>query len=146
MAGPFFGLKIEWISISKSRFFTSRSKETLKTGANLVARRTKYLLLLSFGDRRVIRNFAHSINQLHRSIKIGSSGSRRCRNLASALLPPSGKRGSQMNQEIQDNQYAPTPGETDGSELKDTADWIVNVLLRIGAGSLARVIIDALGF
>lgn len=51
-----------------------------------------------------------------------------------------------MNQENQKNQNAPAPGETDGSDLKDTVGWIVNVLLKVGAGYLAKVIIDALRF
>lgn len=50
-----------------------------------------------------------------------------------------------MNQENQ-NQNAPASGETDGSELKDTVGWVVNVLLKVGAGYLAKVILDALGF
>jgi hypothetical protein len=51
-----------------------------------------------------------------------------------------------MNQEIQENQNTPAPGETDGSGLKDTVGWVVNVLLKVGAGYLAKVILDALGF
>lgn len=51
-----------------------------------------------------------------------------------------------MNQEIQDNQNTPTPGETNSTDLKDTVSWIVNVVLKVGAGYLAKVIIDALGF
>lgn len=51
-----------------------------------------------------------------------------------------------MNQENQNNQNAPAPGETDGTELKDTIGWIVNVVLKVGAGYLAKVILDALGF
>ena len=47
-----------------------------------------------------------------------------------------------MNQE---NQNAPAP-ETDGSELKETVSWIVNVVLKVAAGYLAKIIIDALGF
>ncbi len=49
-----------------------------------------------------------------------------------------------MNQENQNN--VPAPGEIDGSELKDTVSWIVNVVLKVGAGYLAKVILDALGF
>lgn len=51
-----------------------------------------------------------------------------------------------MNQENQSNQNVLAPGETDGSDLKDTVGWIVNVLLKVGAGYLAKVIIDAIGF
>ncbi|HMN67486.1 MAG TPA: hypothetical protein PKC28_03010 [Bdellovibrionales bacterium] len=51
-----------------------------------------------------------------------------------------------MNQEIQDNQDSQVPGERDGSELKNTLSWIINVVLKVGAGYLAKVIIDALGF
>ena len=51
-----------------------------------------------------------------------------------------------MNQEDQNNQIAPARGENDGSELKDTVSWIVNVLLKVGAGYLAKVILEALGF
>ena len=65
--------------------------------------------------------------------------------LASAHLQPSGKGGSQMNQENQ-NSNAPRPGETDSSDVKDTVGWVINVLLKVGAGYLAKVILDALGF
>jgi hypothetical protein len=51
-----------------------------------------------------------------------------------------------MNTENQNNSNAPTPGETEGSELKDTVGWIINVVLKVGAGYLAKVILDALGF
>lgn len=49
-----------------------------------------------------------------------------------------------MNQENQIS--APAPGESDISDLKDTVSWIVNVVLKVGAGYLAKVILDALGF
>lgn len=48
-----------------------------------------------------------------------------------------------MNTENQNNPNAPAPGETEGSELKDTVGWI---FLKVGAGYLAKVILDALGF
>jgi len=52
-----------------------------------------------------------------------------------------------MNQEQDQNQgNSPAPGETDGTDFKDTVGWIVNVLLKVGAGYLAKVILDALGF
>ncbi len=50
-----------------------------------------------------------------------------------------------MNQENQ-NPIVPAPGETEDSELKDTVGWIINVVLKVGAGYLAKVILDALGF
>ena len=45
-----------------------------------------------------------------------------------------------MNTENQN----PTPGESEGSDLQETVSWIVNVILKVGAGYLAKVIIDAL--
>ncbi len=51
-----------------------------------------------------------------------------------------------MNQKNQKDQIAPVQGNSEGSELKDTVGWIVNVLLKVGAGYLAKVILDALGF
>ena len=51
-----------------------------------------------------------------------------------------------MNTENQNNQITPAPGEPDGSEIKDTVGWIVIVILKVGAGYLAKVILDALGF
>lgn len=51
-----------------------------------------------------------------------------------------------MNTENENNSIAPTPGEGQENEMKDTVSWIVNVLLKVGAGYLAKVIIDALGF
>lgn len=50
-----------------------------------------------------------------------------------------------MNQENQ-NPIVPVPGEAEGSELKNTVGWIINVVLKVGAGYLAKVILDALGF
>jgi len=47
-----------------------------------------------------------------------------------------------MNTENQSN--APLPGENEGSELQDTVSWIINVVLKVGAGYLAKVIIDVL--
>ena len=31
------------------------------------------------------------------------------------------------------------------SEFKDTVGWVLNVVLKVGAGYLAKVILDALG-
>jgi hypothetical protein len=45
-----------------------------------------------------------------------------------------------MNQE---NQNAPAAGQTNGSDVKDTVGWVINVLLKVGAGYLAKMIIDA---
>lgn len=50
-----------------------------------------------------------------------------------------------MNQENQIDPNIPTPGENP-DELKDTVGWILNVVLKVGAGYLAKVILDALGF
>jgi hypothetical protein len=51
-----------------------------------------------------------------------------------------------MNTEYQIDPNVPAPGESEGSELKDTVGWIINVVLKVGAGYLAKVILDALGF
>ena len=51
-----------------------------------------------------------------------------------------------MNTEKQIDLNVPAEGENDGSEIKDTVGWIVNVLLKVAAGYLAKVILDALGF
>ena len=51
-----------------------------------------------------------------------------------------------MNTENQIDPNVPAPGDTEGSELRDTVGWIINVVLKVGAGYLAKVILDALGF
>ncbi len=51
-----------------------------------------------------------------------------------------------MNTENQIDPNVPVPGDTEGEELKDTVGWIINVVLKVGAGYLAKVILDALGF
>lgn len=47
-----------------------------------------------------------------------------------------------MNTENQNTD--PALGENQGSELEETVGWIINVVLKVGAGYLAKVIIDAL--
>lgn len=50
---------------------------------------------------------------------------------------------------IDKNEIDPTiPAQDNGqnSELKDTVTWVLNVVLKVGAGYLAKVILDALGF
>lgn len=47
-----------------------------------------------------------------------------------------------MNTDNQTN--FPSPGEGQESNLQETVSWIVNVILKVGAGYLAKVIIDAL--
>ena len=50
-----------------------------------------------------------------------------------------------MNQER--NEIVPEmPSESQNSQSKETVSWLVNVILKIGAGYLAKVILDALGF
>jgi hypothetical protein len=52
-----------------------------------------------------------------------------------------------MNKETNEiDPLNPTPGETQDQELKDTLGWVLNVVLKVGAGYLAKMIIDALGF
>ncbi len=52
-----------------------------------------------------------------------------------------------MNQEINDiDPQLPTPNESPNSELKDTVSWILNAVLKVGAGYLAKVLLDAFGF
>lgn len=52
-----------------------------------------------------------------------------------------------MNKEINEiDPQIPSPNEGQNSELKDTVSWVLNVVLKVGAGYLAKVIMDALGF
>lgn len=52
-----------------------------------------------------------------------------------------------MNKETNEIDNAiPTPDNGQNSELKDTLSWVLNVVLKVGAGYLAKVILDALGF
>lgn len=50
-----------------------------------------------------------------------------------------------MNQENQIDPHIPRPDQN-SDELKDTVGWILNVVLKVGAGYLAKMILDALGF
>ncbi len=50
-----------------------------------------------------------------------------------------------MNQENEIDPNVPSPGGTP-NELRDTVSWVLNVVLKVGAGYLAKVILDALGF
>ncbi|MGE4130413.1 MAG: hypothetical protein AB7F86_02180 [Bdellovibrionales bacterium] len=50
-----------------------------------------------------------------------------------------------MNQENQIDPKIPQPRQNP-DELKDTVGWILNVVLKVGAGYLAKTILDALGF
>lgn len=38
-----------------------------------------------------------------------------------------------------------SPQETPEPDIKETVSWILNVVLKVGAGYLAKVILDALG-
>lgn len=49
-----------------------------------------------------------------------------------------------MNQENQ-NPNIPTP-DGNPNELRDTISWVLNVVLKVAAGYLAKVILDALEF
>jgi hypothetical protein len=52
-----------------------------------------------------------------------------------------------MNKDINEiDPQIPAPDESQNSELKDTVSWVLNVVLKVGAGYLAKVILDALGF
>jgi len=50
-----------------------------------------------------------------------------------------------MNQENQIDPNIPRPDQN-ADELKDTVSWILNVVLKVGAGYLAKMVLDALGF
>lgn len=52
-----------------------------------------------------------------------------------------------MNTENQNQIHSniPAPGESQENDLKDTVSWILNVVLKVGAGYLAKVILDAFG-
>lgn len=55
--------------------------------------------------------------------------------------------GSLMNNESnQIDPQIPAPAGPQESELKDTVSWLLNVVLKVGAGYLAKVILDAIGF
>ncbi len=49
-----------------------------------------------------------------------------------------------MNKEINDS--VPEIPTEPNHELKDTLGWVLNVVLKVGAGYLAKMILDALGF
>lgn len=51
-----------------------------------------------------------------------------------------------MNTENQIDPNIPLPGETEVPDLKTTVGWILQLALKFGAGYLAKVIMDALGF
>lgn len=40
----------------------------------------------------------------------------------------------------------PVADETQKADLNDTVSWVVRVIFRVGAGYLAKVILETLGF
>jgi hypothetical protein len=52
-----------------------------------------------------------------------------------------------MNNETNEiDPQTPSQDEGQGNDLKDTVSWVLNVVLKVGAGYLAKVLLDALGF